>query len=171
MFTWRDLNAKRVSRQSLDAVVSFFSAYQRETGRNYITIRLFDLAENVGLAVGTLHKALTDLEESNVIEIIPNKGNNTPKSYIFKKDLTNYEPILSREEKKIADHTVEIRRLKSQLKMYEDFVNRIQDVQYKDGHAIITVRSAADGSVGLPLRFGSLPKMGQKIFNPQEYMN
>ncbi|MBO8161785.1 MAG: winged helix-turn-helix transcriptional regulator [Thermosipho sp. (in: Bacteria)] len=169
MFSWRDLNAKRVSWQSLDSVLAFFSTYQRKTRKDHITIRLFDLAEKTNLAVATLTKTLKDLEENGIIEIIPNKGNNAPKTYVFKKDLVSYEPMLSSAEQAIGDQMKEIRKLKAKLKMYEDFVSRVIDVDYENEYAILKVKKAPDGTAGIPLRLKEPPKLGQKTFNPKDY--
>lgn len=168
IFTWRELNPKRVTFRSLEAVINFFSDYQKQYGRDHIAIRLYDLADLTGLSVTTLVKALKDLQESNIIEVIKNKGNNAPKAYVFLKDLSQYSPLISEKEEILSKQTQEISGIKFKLSIYEDFMDRIKNTEEKDGYFCLKVAPAKDGGLGLPLR--PVQQDGVEVFDPDNYV-
>lgn len=81
----------QVSKENLAKVEYYFVSKAKELGTNRITATVKEIADGSMVALATAHKAIRELDQRGVLDIINPPSRRFPITYIYKGDIENFE--------------------------------------------------------------------------------
>ncbi|RPK20001.1 MULTISPECIES: hypothetical protein [Paenibacillus] len=86
-----------VSEENMLKVEAFFVQKVREVGTNQFEATVVEIAEGSGVALATAHRAIKELKKQNVIDIIKPTSRRFAITYIYKRDIQDFNVEQSKE--------------------------------------------------------------------------
>lgn len=119
-----------VSKENLRKVEDFFIRTIKESGENKVEATVVDIADNSNVALATAHKAIKELSQRGVLNIIKPSSRRFPITYVYNGDLSELQVSRTKDEqiallKNVIDEkNTEISALKQRLDKLEKMLEK-----------------------------------------------
>jgi uncharacterized protein (DUF3084 family) len=114
----------QVSDENVAKVEAYFVRRAKETGSNRIEATVIEIAEGSEVALATAHKAIKELVKEKAITVIKPKSRRFPITYVYNKDIDDFEAQKS-QEGQIEYLQAVVKQLKEQVENLSKEVNEI----------------------------------------------
>lgn len=117
-----------VSKENLMKVERFFVESVKKIGDKRVEATIQEIADNSNTALATAHKAVKELSQRGVIDIIKGASRRFPITYVYNGDIENFEANLGKDDQ-IAYMKVVIQDQETYIRDLEEKVRRLENMQ------------------------------------------